>query len=123
MLGDTAGMERFRELTSAQYKAADAVFVVYSVENKESFDDVDKWLGEADKYVDKKIPRILLANKDDLVDERVVTSEMGAQLAAQRGIKFYETSAKTGKNVRDMLAETIWPSQQKAQKSGCCLIQ
>ena len=122
ILGDTAGMERFRELTSAQYKCADAVFVVFAVDDQASYDDVEKWLGEANKYVNDKVPRILLANKDDLEEGRVVTPEMSQALATKCGLKLYETSAKTGKNVHEFLAEAIWPSKPAA-KSGCCTVQ
>lgn len=43
---------------------------------------------------------ILVGNKCDMEEERVVSAERGRQLADQLGVEFYETSAKENINVK-----------------------
>lgn len=122
ILADTAGQERFRELTSASYKSVDAVFVVYAVDDAASFRNCDKWLGEIDRYVqNKSVPRLVLGNKADLAETRAVTADEGAAFAQARGLPFLETSAKTDQNVQDALTLALTPLAKPA-KSGCCVL-
>jgi len=122
ILTDTAGQERFRELTSASYKGVDAVFVVYAVNEKETFTHVEKWLGEVDRYVpNKNVPRFIIANKIDLTD-RQVTTEEGDAFAKSKGMKFLETSAKENKNVDEILNLAL-STQSQDKQGGCCMIQ
>lgn len=121
ILADTAGQERFRELTSASYKSVDAVYVVYAVDDEATFRNCDKWLGEIDRYVqNKSVPRIVLANKADLASTRAVTADAGAAYAQSRGLPYLETSAKTDQNVYDALQLAFAPP--KPAKSGCCVL-
>ena len=80
---DTAGQERFRAITKGYYKDSQGLLLLYDITNKESFDNLDKWilgvrdsLGDDDKDNDKYII-ILLGNKVDLAegDGRKVTTE------------------------------------------------
>merc|ERR1719245_2621891 len=52
-----------------------------------------------DKYNGQDVPKILVANKVDLSTERKVSTEEGRELASKNGMKFFETSAKTGESV------------------------
>jgi len=122
ILTDTAGQERFRELTSASYKNVDIVFIVYSVDDKESFDHVEKWVGEVNRYVtNKNVPRVLLANKDDL-ESHVITSEQGQNYASSHNMRFLETSAKTDKNLTEIVKIVLTPPKT-GREGGCCLLQ
>jgi len=123
ILTDTAGQERFRELTSASYKYTDIVFVVFAVDSKESFNDCTKWLGEADRYVtNKSIPRVIVANKVDL-ESRVVSTEEAQAFATSKGALYLETSAKTGQNIQEMVRLTLEPPKPAKEGGGCCLLQ
>lgn len=52
---------------------------------------------------------ILVGNKCDMEDERVISFERGKQLADQLGVEFFETSAKENINVKVMLKfDNIW---------------
>lgn len=46
---------------------------------------------------------ILVGNKCDMEEERVVSAERGRQLADQLGVEFYETSAKENINVKVLI--------------------
>jgi len=122
ILTDTAGQERFRQLTSMSFKNVDIVFIVYAIDDKESFDHVEKWVGEVNRYVtNKAIPRVLVGNKVDL-DSRVVSTEQGQAYASAHTMQFLETSAKTKQNVDEMVRIALTPPAP-AKSSGCCLLQ
>ncbi len=48
---DTAGQERFRTITSAYYRGADGIIVVYEITSKASFNHVDDWLSEVRSHM------------------------------------------------------------------------
>jgi len=96
---DTAGQERFRTITSAYYRGADGIIMVYDVTNAESFDHVEEWLSEVDRYASKDTVKLLVGNKADLTDEKQVPEETAMRFAEKIDINFLETSAKTATNV------------------------
>lgn len=73
--------------------------MVYDVGDRESFDAVKKWVAEVRKLATPGVTTVLIANKNDLVEERTVSSEEGEYLAKKLGIKFMEASAKNDRNV------------------------
>ncbi|XP_025840528.2 ras-related protein Rab-26 isoform X1 [Vulpes vulpes] len=96
---DTAGQERFRSVTHAYYRDAHALLLLYDVTNKASFDNIQAWLTEIHEYAQHNVALMLLGNKVDSAQERVVKREDGEKLAKEYGLPFMETSAKTGLNV------------------------
>jgi len=98
---DTAGQERFRTITSTYYRGTHGVIVVYDVSSGESFANVKRWLHEIEQNCDV-VNRILVGNKDDMPDRKVVLTEDAQRFASQMGIQLFETSAKDNKNVEEM---------------------
>ncbi|XP_016830645.2 ras-related protein Rab-26 isoform X1 [Cricetulus griseus] len=96
---DTAGQERFRSVTHAYYRDAHALLLLYDITNKDSFDNIQAWLTEIQEYAQQDVVLMLLGNKVDSTQERVVKREDGEKLAKEYGLPFMETSAKTGLNV------------------------
>ncbi|XP_073916000.1 ras-related protein Rab-26 isoform X6 [Castor canadensis] len=96
---DTAGQERFRSVTHAYYRDAHALLLLYDVTNKASFDNIQAWLTAIQEYARHDVVLLLLGNKVDSAQERVVKREDGEKLAKEYGLPFMETSAKTGLNV------------------------
>ncbi|XP_044103420.1 ras-related protein Rab-37 isoform X1 [Neovison vison] len=96
---DTAGQERFRSVTHAYYRDAQALLLLYDITNKSSFDNIRAWLTEIHEYAQRDVVIMLLGNKADVSNERVIRSEDGETLAREYGVPFMETSAKTGMNV------------------------
>lgn len=140
---DTAGQERFRTITSSYYRGAHGIIIVYDVTEMESFNNVKQWLSEIDRYANDSVCKLLVGNKCDLVDEKVVDTEKAKAFADELGIPFIETSAKDSINVEEafvtMSAEIkkrmgSQPSADKStsntvkmkgqpihqQKSSCC---
>ncbi len=50
---DTAGQERYRSLSKMYYRNSHAALIVFSVIDKESFDEVDKWINRYKDHNDK----------------------------------------------------------------------
>ena len=98
---DTAGQERFRTITSAYYRGADAIVLVYDSTNRESFEHVDSWLQEVNKYSNDNTIKVLIGNKSDMVDDRKITTEEGKSRADASGLSFIETSAKDATHIED----------------------
>ncbi|XP_074301795.1 ras-related protein RABD1-like [Silene latifolia] len=96
---DTAGQERFRTITSSYYRGAHGIIIVYDVTEMESFNNVKQWLNEINRYANDSVCKLLVGNKCDLVENRVVDTQMGQALADELGIPFLETSAKDAVNV------------------------
>ncbi|XP_023377211.1 ras-related protein Rab-26 isoform X6 [Pteropus vampyrus] len=78
---DTAGQERFRSVTHAYYRDAHALLLLYDVTNKASFDNIQAWLTEIQEYAQHDVVLMLLGNKVDSTQERVVKREDGEKLA------------------------------------------
>ncbi len=95
---DTAGQERFRTITSAYYRGADGIIMVYDVTNQESFNHVADWLTEVNRYASEGTCKLLVGNKSDRPD-RAVSAEEAREYAEKLNIPFLETSAKNADNV------------------------
>ena len=98
---DTAGQERFKNIISSYYRGAHGILLLYDVTDKESFKNLSNWLIEIEKNASKNILRILIGNKCDLEDKRVITHAQGKEFADTYGLKFIENSAKKNLNVSE----------------------
>jgi len=99
---DTAGQERFRTITAAYYRGAQGIIVVYDVTDSESFENVKMWLKEIDRYAAENVDKLLIGNKSDLVNKKVIEYSIAKELADSLSIPFLETSAKDSVNVEQM---------------------
>lgn len=106
---DTAGQERFRTLTSSYYRGAQGIIFVYDVTRRETFTNLSEiWAKEVDLYSSNQdCIKMLVGNKVDRENERVVTKQEGIALARQLGCLFLECSAKTHVNVENCFEELV----------------
>ena len=96
---DTAGQERFRTIISSYYKGAHGILLVYDITLKESFESLNDWLNEIKKNTSKNIVKVLIGNKIDLNDKRIISFDEAKEFADNNSMKYIETSAKTATNV------------------------
>ncbi|KAI9030669.1 GTP-binding protein ypt1 [Phycomyces nitens] len=96
---DTAGQERFRTITSSYYRGAHGIIVVYDVTDQDSFNNVKQWIQEINRYAAEDVNKLIIGNKNDLVDKKVVSTEQAKEYADSLGISLLETSAKDSVNV------------------------
>ena len=98
---DTAGQERFKNIVASYYRGANGILLIYDVSDKDSFKNLSNWLIEIEKNASKNVLKILIGNKSDLEDKRVITYNQGKEFADTYGLKFIETSAKKNVNVTE----------------------
>lgn len=96
---DTAGQERYRTLTKAYYRGAAGIILVYDVTDPVSFQNIEYWLKKIKKHGDENVEILLLGNKIDLFNDRVIPIEESKGFAERNGIHYFETSAKDSINV------------------------
>ena len=148
LIWDTAGQEKFRSINKFVIRDSKIVIIVYSIDNRNSFQEVDFWINYTkenlgnDNYI-----MALVANKIDLFEDQVVPDEEGEEAAKKYGIEFIVTSALTNKKrfqyfvnkliadyIEKYMTNTKKPSgkenknikinneenQDKKQKKKCC---
>jgi small GTP-binding protein len=99
---DLAGQKHFQFVRPSFYRGSFGCFFVFDITRRESFENIKNWIEEAKQYV-PGVPYVLVGNKIDLVDERVVSKKEGISLAEEIGaVGYYETSAKTSLNIDDL---------------------
>uniref|UniRef100_A0A8C4UBK2 small monomeric GTPase n=1 Tax=Falco tinnunculus TaxID=100819 RepID=A0A8C4UBK2_FALTI len=106
--GDTAGQERFNSITSAYYRSAKGIILVYDITKKETFDDLPKWMKMIDKYASEDAELLLVGNKLDCEVDREITRQQGEKFAQQiTGMRFCEASAKDNFNVDEIFLKLV----------------
>ena len=98
---DTAGQERFRTITTSYFRGAQGILLVYDVTDRRSFESIRNWMAQIQQHADVHVNKILVGNKCDMLDEKVVSTEEGQKLADQYNIPFFETSAKENINIQE----------------------
>ena len=100
LVWDLAGQERFDFIRTSYYKGSKGALLVYDVTRKNTWKELPKWIAETENALGTRIPIVLLANKIDLDDERIITKEMALEFVKEHSLNGYlETSALTGENI------------------------
>lgn len=138
---DTAGQERFRTITTAYYRGAMGIMLVYDTTNEKSFENIKNWIRNIEEHASTDVEKMVLGNKCDITDRRQVSKERGEQvrllfqlasktdasithlsstlskqLAIEYGIKFMETSAKSSINVEEAFFTLARDIKNKMEK-------
>jgi Ras-related protein Rab-2A len=107
-LWDIGAQKYFKRFRKTYYSGSQAAFIAFDLTNRDSFNNIQKWYVELIDYIGgRDIPIVLVGNKKDLVEQRVITSEEGVSMAkylSETGtskISYIETSALTGENIDD----------------------
>jgi len=129
-LWDTAGQEEFDRLRPLSYPDTDVILICFSVDSRDSLENVSRiWVPEIMHFC-PNIPFILVANKSDLRDEDKdhITYEEGLSVANQiKANGYLECSAKTKTGVREVFDVAAKAALQKKQSKkpnwcGCNLV-
>ena len=98
---DTAGEERFRNITNQYYKGADGIILVFDLTNFDTMNKIRDWYNQIKNNTSSNdIGLVLVANKSDL--KREVSNEECLNLSKELNIQLYETSALTGEGVNEI---------------------
>ena len=96
---DTAGQERYRNLTRSYYRNCNGIVVMYDITKQHTFDSLKGWISEITNSGNSDIPILLLGNKSDLSNRRVISTEQGSEFAKTHDLQFHEISVKTSENL------------------------
>lgn len=134
---DTAGQEEYKALRDQYMRTGDGFLLTYAVNDRKTFGEINEFIEQICRVKDSDSwPMVLVGNKCDLDNERIITTEEAKKFAAAKGIGFIESSAKIRKNVdeafyelvrqvrkhrvkKDGKKETIKDSKPDAKKKGC----
>lgn len=111
---DTAGLERYRAITSAYYRGALGALLVYDITKHLTYESVERWLKELYEHADAHIVVMLVGNKTDLESDRSVPTEEAKDFAEKKGLLFLETSALESTNVEAAFTNVLAEIHKKA---------
>ena len=130
---DTAGQERFHAIAVKAIRMVQGVVVVFDVTSRQTFENVIKWLEEIENSFNK-VCIVLFGNKVDM-DKREITEEEARKFADEKKIPYFETSAKTNKNIKEGFSRIVneaydmyekiqdgikLKKNKKVEKQKCC---
>lgn len=99
---DTAGMERYRQITTSYYRGANAAIIVFDLTCRRSFESLKKWISMYYEYSNPLISKsvVLVGNKLDIEESREVSrDEIDDVLKLNPEFSYVEVSAKSGENI------------------------
>jgi Ras-related protein Rab-11A len=99
---DTAGQERYRAITSAYYRGAVGVIIVFDITKYNTFEHIPEWLNQVKNHVDSNTVIAIVGNKVDLEHLRSVESALPKKMAELDGLLFFEVSALDGSGIAQM---------------------
>jgi small GTP-binding protein len=133
---DTAGQERFRSIAKAYFRNAVGVLLLFDICDRKTFDETNMWLNDVHSLCDPTAVVVLIGNKADMNQHRVVTLAEAEQFAEHHQLTYMETSALTGSNIREAFVKVatqiyrkgpktrpnanVAPKKQETPSKGCC---
>ncbi|MFX0069504.1 MAG: Rab family GTPase [Candidatus Hermodarchaeota archaeon] len=110
IIWDIAGQDKYEKFRRAYYEGCSGALLVYDQTREQTLHNIDKkWFNDLKSHIRKNIDYILIGNKSDLKDLRVVNSREGKVLAEKlNAVDFIETSAKYGENVEVAFLRLIY---------------
>ena len=104
---DVSGTDLAKNLAGNFYKSCTCAFLVYAINDKKTFDNIENWLTNLKKYVDEDTIIVLIGNKTDLEEERQVSTEEAEKFQEEKEIDFFiELNPFTEKEKVDELFNT-----------------
>ena len=124
-------------MTYSYYRGCNVILVVFDVTDRQSFDNVNNWVECIEKFAKSNVLRILVGNKIDLSEKRVISNEEGKKLAQKYGLKYYEISALKSEGLNEMFEDAakdyveiyeqkcmknfqLKKQKREKPKKGCC---
>ena len=114
---DTAGQERYKAITSAYYKGAKGCLIVYDTTSQTTFHNIDKWMFEIKEKALTNIKVMIVGNKIDLKDKRIIPIEEAMKKSHDLQAPIMETSALEATNVKEAFYDLIKEMYKEIKKN------
>jgi len=99
---DTSGQERYQSIAKSFYRGCMGIIIVFDVTSEKSFGNVKSWIEHLNSDADSEVIKILVGNKSDLKDEFSSVDKIEiAELTKECNLVYFETSAKSGENIKE----------------------
>ena len=98
-----SGRERFISTSRSFFRSASGVLLCFDLTDEYSFETTKNWLEDVKNSSPEDVSVILIGTKCDLVNKRKVDEEKIRIFALENGLKYFETSSKTGENVDEII--------------------
>ena len=115
---DTAGQEKYRAMTKNLFLKTQGIVIIFDISNETSFINLKSWMNDIKEECSADIPMILVGNKLDLEDKRVIDKERAMEFAKNEKLEYIETSSKTGENINKALSLIIEKIYQRADSNS-----
>ena len=101
---DTAGTKVYRKISNSYIPYSDAIILVFSFDRRNSFDELKDFINMIREQINiEETVKFILGNKNDINEkEREISREEGELFAEQNNCEYFEVSAKTGYNIREV---------------------
>ena len=138
-LWDSVGQERYQNLIAQTIHNTEGIYIVFDVTEQSTFEDLEKWIKKLNELVNLKgFPLIVIGNKIDKVDKRVVSKETAEKFCQENGYSYFETTCLKNETVqvalkcllqkvyidnREMYEDKPEPKQEQPvekEESKCC---
>ncbi|XP_055377564.1 ras-related protein Rab-8A [Condylostylus longicornis] len=116
---DTAGQERFRTLTTAYYRGAMGILLMYDVTNLESYNNLSYWLRNIQENASPDVVKVLAGNKCECTaSQRMVDKDKGEKIAETFDMPFFEVSCKQNINIEEVFITLARKIREQRERRG-----
>ena len=106
---DTCGQENYRSLMTKFYKNSSLMILVYAINNRKSYDELDYWKEQIKDHCKDGIKIILVGNKSDLNDERIVSEEEGKKYCQENNFdSFFESNNNDDESIKKIFFKSAY---------------
>ena len=116
---DTCGQENYRSLMTKFYQNASLMILVYSINNRISFEELNYWRDQIKKFCKEDIKIILVGNKKDLEKERVVQFSEGKEYCENNNFQYFvETSFQDLESIKKIFIKSAFLLYEEFSKAN-----
>ena len=97
-------------MTKSYFKKVNGVVLVFSLQNRQSFKNIEKWMRLLQNEVEESMPKVLIGSKFDLCEQRTISAMEARLLAEKYNMDYVQVSAKLGYNIEkpfELLTQNI----------------
>lgn len=104
---DTAGMEKYKQITTSYYRGAQAALICFDLTSHQSFLNLEKWVSDYNRNSNSIFKKVIyiIGTKADLTEERQVDPKEIEEFSKRNNYVYYECSSKTGSNIDYLFLE------------------